>query len=175
MQQPKDMERVKPYHNNVRKYIKQHGYTIQEVADEIGISRRTLTNYVTGISPIPRAYLEKIASTIGCDVEELMARPAQSNEQKPTQTLPTNTQNTQTSPIVLLTNEQKALFQSLLNLDSDLLTQKLENASSTTLTRRMLLQEIFGIVELAFTLSPGPPPPVEHGKNIINDDSDEAL
>src|SRR5579863_3077195 len=169
MQPPKDMERVKPYHNNVRKYIKQQGYTIQEVADEIGISRRTLTNYVTGTSPIPRTYLEKIAYTIGCDVEELMSRPTQSDEQKTTPTLPTNAQNNQTSPIILLTSEQKEMLQSLLNLDSDLLTQKLETASSTAITRRMLLQEMMGIMGLAFTLSPGLPPPVESGKNMIND------
>ena len=76
MQNPKDMESTKPYPNSVKECIKRQGYTLQEVADEIGISRRTLTSYVSGHVAIPRTYLEKIASTIGCDVEDLIARPS---------------------------------------------------------------------------------------------------
>lgn len=87
MQQPKDMEAKRPYPNNVRQCIKRQGYTLQEVADEIGISRRTLTSYVSGNVPIPRNYLEKIASTIGCDVEELVTRPARQNETPPSSLL----------------------------------------------------------------------------------------
>ena len=80
MQDPKDMEYTKPYPNSVKECIKRHGYTLQEVADEIGISRRTLTSYVSGQVAIPRSYLEKIAYTIGCDVEELISRPLNRNE-----------------------------------------------------------------------------------------------
>jgi len=80
MQDPKDMESTKPYPNSVKECIKRHGYTLQEVADEIGISRRTLTSYVSGQVAIPRSYLEKIAYTIGCDVEELISRPLNRNE-----------------------------------------------------------------------------------------------
>ena len=61
MHNPKDMESTKPYPNSVKECIKRQGYTLQEVADEIGISRRTLTSYVSGHVAIPRTYLEKIA------------------------------------------------------------------------------------------------------------------
>src|SRR5947209_3367358 len=80
MQDPKDMESTKPYPNSVKDCIKRQGYTLQEVADEIGISRRTVTSYVSGQVAIPRIYLEKIAYTIGCDVEELVGRPLNRNE-----------------------------------------------------------------------------------------------
>ena len=80
MQDPKDMESPKPYPNSVKECIKRQGYTLQEVADEIGISRRTLTSYVSGHVAVPRTYLEKIAHTIGCDVEELIARPSRHSE-----------------------------------------------------------------------------------------------
>ncbi len=36
MQNPKDMESTKPYPNSVKECIKRQGYTLQEVADEIG-------------------------------------------------------------------------------------------------------------------------------------------
>jgi tetratricopeptide (TPR) repeat protein/transcriptional regulator with XRE-family HTH domain len=76
MLQQKDTDSTKAYPNNVRQCIKQQGYTIQEVADEIGIPRRTLTHYLSGNAPIPRQCLEKIAQTIGCEIEELINRPA---------------------------------------------------------------------------------------------------
>src|SRR6266566_172806 len=75
MQDPKDTESTKLYPNSVKRCIKRQGYTLQEVADEVGISRRTLTSYVTGEVPTPRTYLEKIASTIGCDIDELVIHP----------------------------------------------------------------------------------------------------
>ena len=65
MLQPKDTDETKAYPNNVRYCIKRQGYTIQEVADEIDIPRRTLTHYLSGKAPIPRQCLEKIALTIG--------------------------------------------------------------------------------------------------------------
>jgi len=80
VQQPKNMETTKPYPNNVKACIKRQGYTLQEVADEIGISRRTLTSYVSGSVPIPKNYLEKIAYTIACDVEDLVIRSSVRND-----------------------------------------------------------------------------------------------
>ena len=61
MQDSKDTESTKLYPNSVKECIKRQGYTLQEVADEVGISRRTLTSYVSGHVAIPRTYLEKIA------------------------------------------------------------------------------------------------------------------
>ena len=74
MQQPRNKTSQIPYPNNVKRCIKQQGYTLQEVADLIGISRRTLTNYVAGLVPIPKRYLEKIADVIGCDIQVLASQ-----------------------------------------------------------------------------------------------------
>lgn len=74
MQEPKNRADQILYPNNVRQCIKRQGYTLQEVADEIGIARRTLTNYVAGIVPIPRKCLEKIADVIGCDIQDLVSQ-----------------------------------------------------------------------------------------------------
>ncbi len=70
MQDSKDTESTKLYPNSVKECIKRQGYTLQEVADEIGISRRTLTSYVSGQVAIPRTYLEKI----GCHTESCVKR-----------------------------------------------------------------------------------------------------
>jgi tetratricopeptide (TPR) repeat protein/transcriptional regulator with XRE-family HTH domain len=78
----KDVETSVPYPNNVKHCIKRQGYTIQEVADETGIPRRTLTHYLSGKAPIPRQSLEKIAHTIGCDIEELIIQPLQPSSQQ---------------------------------------------------------------------------------------------
>lgn len=71
MQNPKDLEVSKPYPNSIGWWIKKQGYTQEEVADAIGIARRTLSNYIAGRRVTPRPYLEKIAQTIGCDIEVL--------------------------------------------------------------------------------------------------------
>lgn len=71
MQDPKNLEAAKAYPNNIGRWIKKQGYTQEEIADAIGIARRTLSNYIAGRRVTPRHYLEKIAQTIGCDIEEL--------------------------------------------------------------------------------------------------------
>jgi tetratricopeptide (TPR) repeat protein/transcriptional regulator with XRE-family HTH domain len=70
------VDQTQAYPNHVRYCIKHQGYTIQEVADEIGTPRRTLTHYLSGKVPIPRQCLEKIAQTIGCEIEELLSQSA---------------------------------------------------------------------------------------------------
>src|SRR5437763_12061854 len=87
MQGRKDTESTKLYPNSVKQCIKRQGYTLQEVADEVGISRRTLTSYVTGEVPTPRNCLEKIASTIGCDIDELVIRPPRDSRTSPSSAL----------------------------------------------------------------------------------------
>jgi transcriptional regulator with XRE-family HTH domain len=59
------------YSNQIGWWIKKQGYTQEEVADAIGIARRTLSNYIAGTRVVPRSYLEKIAATLGCDLEDL--------------------------------------------------------------------------------------------------------
>jgi transcriptional regulator with XRE-family HTH domain len=83
MQYPKDPETVKRYPNNIGWWIKKQGYTQEEVADTIGIARRTLSNYISGRRVTPRHYLEKIAKTIGCDIEELTVQSVHDTSRLP--------------------------------------------------------------------------------------------
>src|SRR5215469_9096007 len=71
MQQPTNSEATSLYPNNIGWWIKRQGYTQEEVADEIGIARRTLSNYIAGKRVAPRYCLENIAKTIGCEIEDL--------------------------------------------------------------------------------------------------------
>ena len=60
------------YPNALKFSIKLLGYTQQEVADEVGIARRTLTEYCAGRRPIPRKVAHGIAGVLGCSVEHLV-------------------------------------------------------------------------------------------------------
>ncbi|MGB8348685.1 MAG: helix-turn-helix transcriptional regulator [Ktedonobacteraceae bacterium] len=64
------------YPNSIGYCIKKYGYTRSEVANEIGIARKSLYLYCSGRLAPPRYTLTKIARTPGCSVEELMAAPA---------------------------------------------------------------------------------------------------
>src|SRR5947209_4696059 len=123
MQQNNYMEIATPYPNNVRQCIKRQGYDIQEVADEIGISRRTMSNYLSGKVPIPRNSLERIAQTIGCEIEDLLISPANSKHAQPPSPVISTTLSNPTSTLQLLTDKEKELVKFLLTLDDDLLTQ----------------------------------------------------
>jgi tetratricopeptide (TPR) repeat protein/transcriptional regulator with XRE-family HTH domain len=71
MQRPKNHIGGIKYPNRIGHCIKKYGYTFTEVADEIGIGRRTLSYYIAGERAAPRYCLEKIARLLGCEVEEL--------------------------------------------------------------------------------------------------------
>ncbi len=60
------------YPNTLKPSIKLLGYTLQEVADEVGISRRTLTEYCAGRNPVPRRVVLDIAGVLGYSVELLI-------------------------------------------------------------------------------------------------------
>src|SRR5260370_9409498 len=89
MQYTKNLEAAKAYPNNIGLWIKKQGYTQEEIADAIGIARRTLSNYIAGRRVTPRHYLEKIAQTIGCDIEELTAQSIGDTKLSPQETSPT--------------------------------------------------------------------------------------
>jgi tetratricopeptide (TPR) repeat protein len=168
VQQSKNTETPKPYSNNIRHCIKKQGYTIQEVANETGIPRRTLTNYISGEAPIPRTYLEKIAYTIGCDTQELLQQPPQNMQPS---VVSTATPLDQMPTIVTLTDELKNFLTALLKLDGDLLTQN-QRGSSADLSRRIVLQEFLGLLRVAFAFSHNQPSYFEQEQNshIINED-----
>ena len=69
----------------VKEVIKAKGLTMQQVADELGITRDTLTRNING-NPTSET-LEKIAKTLGVSVSDLL------NEEKPEED-----QNTITCP-----------------------------------------------------------------------------
>ena len=69
----------------VKEVIKAKGLTMQQVADELGITRDTLTRNINGNPTIET--LEKIAKTLGVSVSDLL------NEDKPEED-----QNTITCP-----------------------------------------------------------------------------
>lgn len=87
MQQPRDMETLPLYPNTIGWCIKRQGYTYEEVADEIGVTRRTLSNYIKGRRATPRPLLEKIARVIDCEVQELAASPAHQSRVHPSSIL----------------------------------------------------------------------------------------
>ncbi len=87
MRRPKNRPETATYPNRIGYCIKKYGYTSTEVADEIGVARRTLSYYISGERAAPRYCLEKIARLLGCEIEEL--------------------RGTQASPLLTYTHEQK--------------------------------------------------------------------
>jgi len=81
MQSDKSGTKTGLFPNRIGWCIKKYGYTYRELADEIGISRKALYNYVSGYTAAPKYTLEKIAKTLGCSVKELIAAPATGAEQ----------------------------------------------------------------------------------------------
>lgn len=57
----------------IKEAIKEHGTSINEVAEKMGISRFTLSTHVNG-NPSTEILL-RIADAIGCPVTELFAQP----------------------------------------------------------------------------------------------------
>ena len=170
MQQNKKTELEKTYPNNLKKCIKRQGYTIQEVADEIGIARRTLTNYVAGAVPTPKPLLEKIAYTIACDIEELLPSVSTNSKSKQVPQLSTSTSTTnQEQTIVLLTDRQKEVLNTLLALDDGLFSQD-GRSNSNDVSRRAFLQQILGAIGLAYSLPLSSSLPIQLSNSFISED-----
>ena len=169
MQQNKKTELEKTYPNNIKECIKRQGYTIGEVADEIGIARRTLTNYVAGTVPTPRPLLEKIAFTIACDIEELLPSTIATNKNKSPQP-PTSIGNAyQEQTILLLTDRQKEVLNTLLALDDSLFSQE-SDSTNNDISRRAFLQQILGAIGLAYSLPLGSQLPIQSNSSFISED-----
>lgn len=62
--------RKRAYPNYIRYYLKQQGYSIQELSQRTGISRRSLTDYLGGTRAVPRVNLKKIARVLRCSIHE---------------------------------------------------------------------------------------------------------
>lgn len=58
----------------ITKVIRQHGYTIEQVAEQMGIRRGTLANMIGGNVTV--GTLQRIADVIGCNRMEFFADEA---------------------------------------------------------------------------------------------------
>lgn len=56
---------------DIRKRIKERGFTISEVAKRLNVAQPTLTQQLTGNPTVKR--LQEIADIIGCSLSELVA------------------------------------------------------------------------------------------------------
>ena len=63
---------------DLSKVIKEHGFTIQQVADSIGLQRSSLANTIGGNPTVET--MRKIADAIGCDIADFFAD--ESNKKK---------------------------------------------------------------------------------------------
>jgi transcriptional regulator with XRE-family HTH domain len=65
-------KQVGKFVNRLREYIKQSGYTLQEVAQLTNIPSRTLSDYCAGRTPIPYERLQAIAQLLGYPMDVLV-------------------------------------------------------------------------------------------------------
>ena len=130
-----------PYPNYIKEHIKQRGYTIREVADKVGIPRRTLSDYVTGKRPVPRENLKKLARYLKCSLNELIAEPVQ------TSLFMKKRENQGTSSTSLIENHTSPPLE-LGNHNMDVL-------------RREILQQVLGATGATLVL------PLHHALNFV--------
>jgi Tetratricopeptide repeat/NB-ARC domain len=60
------------YPNRIKEHIHAAGYTIREITVELNIPERTMRDYLTGRTAMPREYLEALALILGCSREDLL-------------------------------------------------------------------------------------------------------
>ncbi len=62
--------------NRIKACIQAAGYKVREITAELHIPDRTMRDYLTGRTAMPREYLEALAGLLGCSIEDLVARSA---------------------------------------------------------------------------------------------------
>jgi tetratricopeptide (TPR) repeat protein len=60
------------YPNRIKACIHAAGYTIREIVVELSIPERTMRDYLTGRTAMPREYLEALAVILGCSLEDFL-------------------------------------------------------------------------------------------------------
>ena len=55
---------------DIKKVIRKHGFTLEKVASELGVSKSTMTQFVSGNPTLSR--LQDIAGVLGIPVSELV-------------------------------------------------------------------------------------------------------
>jgi transcriptional regulator with XRE-family HTH domain len=61
------------YPNRIKEHIHAAGYTIREITVELRIPERTMRDYLTGRTAMPKEYLEALAVILGCSLEDLLS------------------------------------------------------------------------------------------------------
>jgi tetratricopeptide (TPR) repeat protein len=61
------------YPNRIKEYIHAAGYTIREITVALNIPERTMRDYLTGRTSMPREYLEALTVLLGCSREDLLS------------------------------------------------------------------------------------------------------
>lgn len=71
---------------NIRETRKKIGLSQEELAEEIGVSRQTISNWEKGINSPPTACLKKMSQRLGVSVLELLGEePEEQAEKRPAQ------------------------------------------------------------------------------------------
>src|SRR5712691_7282674 len=60
------------YPNRIKECIHAAGYTLREITEELRIPERTMRDYLTGRTCMPRDYLEALTALLGCSREDLL-------------------------------------------------------------------------------------------------------
>ncbi|MBV8694816.1 MAG: helix-turn-helix transcriptional regulator [Ktedonobacteraceae bacterium] len=131
-----------PYPNHIRYYIRRQGYSIQEAARKIGIPRRTFTDYVIGVRPMPREGLKRLARLLKCSVSDLLSEQPFSRSQPSQSTI-----NISTTANVLTPPEQQVpvLLDSEIHMVSEARRKILQDIASTVGTVVVAPQEVLAI------------------------------
>jgi len=64
------------YPNRIKACIHAAGYRVREITAELNIPDRTMRDYLTGRTAMPREYLEALAGLLGCSTDDLVPRSA---------------------------------------------------------------------------------------------------
>jgi len=59
------------YPNRIKEHIHAAGYKVREITAELNVPERTMRDYLTGRTSMPREYLDALAAILGCSVEDL--------------------------------------------------------------------------------------------------------
>lgn len=64
------------YPNRIKTCIQAAGYKVREITAELHIPDRTMRDYLTRRTAMPREYLQALAMLLGCSIEDLVPRSA---------------------------------------------------------------------------------------------------
>lgn len=63
---------MKTFHTNIQAILSDHGWTIKDLADAIGMDRSSLSKVIRGVHSPTLTVVEKIATALGVQTFELL-------------------------------------------------------------------------------------------------------